>query len=87
MLVLTRTRGERIAIGEDIVIEVLDIIGNKVRLGISAPPEVPVHRTEVADALKRDGRMFIRSGGSHSGATPLEKIATTTGHPLKRRDD
>ena len=49
MLVLTREIGERIIIGRNIAIVVLDIRGdNKVRLGIEAPREVPVHREEVA---------------------------------------
>ena len=47
MLVLTRKVGERILIGETIELTVIRIQGDKVRLGIVAPPEVPVHREEV----------------------------------------
>jgi len=53
MLVLSRKRDERIVIGDNIVITVVDVRGDKVRLGIEAPPEIPVHRQEVFDALKR----------------------------------
>jgi carbon storage regulator len=54
MLVLSRHRDEQIVIGDDIVITVVDIRGDKVRLGISAPQEVSVHRREVYEAIKRD---------------------------------
>ena len=54
MLVLTRQRDETIMIGDDIEITVMDIRGEKVRLGINAPPHVPVHRKEVYEAIKRE---------------------------------
>jgi carbon storage regulator len=47
MLVLTRTRGKRIVVGDDIVITVVDICGDRVKLGFSCPDEIPVHREEV----------------------------------------
>ena len=47
MLVLTRTRGKRIVVGDDIVITVVDIRGDRVKLGFSCPDEIPVHREEV----------------------------------------
>lgn len=55
MLVLSRHRDESIIIGDDIVITVVDIRGDKVRLGIEAPKTMPVHRSEVYDAIKRNG--------------------------------
>jgi len=54
MLVLSRQRDESIMIGDNIVITVVDIRGDKVRLGIDAPKEVPVHRQEVYEAIKRE---------------------------------
>jgi carbon storage regulator len=51
MLVLTRKKGESIIIGDDVTITVVEIRGDKCRLGISAPKEVPVHRQEVHDAI------------------------------------
>ena len=53
MLVLSRKRNESIIIDGNIVVTVVDIRGDKVRLGIEAPREVPVHRSEVYDALKK----------------------------------
>jgi len=54
MLVLSRQRDETIMIGDDIEITVVDIRGEKVRLGITAPNSIPVHRKEVYDAIKRE---------------------------------
>lgn len=53
MLVLSRKLNERIQIG-DAWVTVVDIRGDKIRLGIEAPREVPVHREEVAKAIERD---------------------------------
>ncbi|MGD9723441.1 MAG: carbon storage regulator CsrA [Pirellulales bacterium] len=53
MLVLSRKINETIIINDNIVITVVDIRGDKVRLGIDAPKDVPVHRQEVYDAIKR----------------------------------
>ena len=53
MLVLSRQRDESIIIGDNIVITIVDIRGDKVRLGIEAPKEVPVHRQEVYEAIQR----------------------------------
>ncbi len=54
MLVLSRQRDESIIIGDDIVIRIVDIRGDKVRIGIEAPSEVTVHRQEVYEAIKRE---------------------------------
>ena len=53
MLVLSRQRDESIFIGDNIKITVVDIRGDKVRLGIEAPTEIPVHRQEVYEAIQR----------------------------------
>jgi carbon storage regulator len=53
MLVLSRKKSESIVIGENIVVMVIEIRGDKVRLGIDAPKEVSVHRREVYEAIKR----------------------------------
>ncbi len=54
MLVLSRHRGESIVIGSDITIVLIDICGDKARIGISAPVDVPVHRSEVAERIERE---------------------------------
>lgn len=61
MLVLSRMRGESIDIGSDITIKVVEIRGDKVRLGIEAPKDVRVDRREVTEARAREDR------NAHSG--------------------
>jgi carbon storage regulator len=56
MLVLSRQRDETIMIGDDIEITIVDIRGDKVRLGITAPAHISVHRKEVYDAIQRENR-------------------------------
>jgi len=56
MLVLSRHRDESIMIGNDVVVTIVDIRGDKVRLGIQAPQEIPVHREEVYDAIQRENQ-------------------------------
>ena len=51
MLVFTRKRNEQVVIDQNIVITVVEITGDRIRLGIEAPREVPVHRREVYDAI------------------------------------
>lgn len=62
MLVLSRKRDESIVIDGGIVITIVDIRGDKVRLGIEAPSTVPVHRKEVHDALKREADSPVSQG-------------------------
>ena len=69
MLVLSRHRDESIMIGDDIVITIVDIRGDKVRLGIDAPQEIPVHRQEVAEAIeqaRREEASAESDRGAHS---------------------
>jgi len=73
MLVLSRQRDQTIMIGDDIEITVVDIRGDKVRLGINAPPEIPVHRKEVYDAIKRENR--------EAASVKPEDIANVAGSP------
>jgi len=67
MLVLSRHRDESIVIGDDIVITIVDIRGDKVRLGIDAPSDIPVHRQEVYDAMRRENRK-----AAQQPATPIK---------------
>jgi len=56
MLVLSRQRDESIMIGDDVEIIIVDVRGDKVRLGITAPKNIPVHRREIYDAIQREKR-------------------------------
>lgn len=53
MLVLSRHRDEQIMIGDNVVVTIVDIRGDKVRLGIEAPDSVPVHRREIWDKIHK----------------------------------
>lgn len=55
MLCLSRKKNESVMIGDNIRVSVIEIRGDKVRLGFDAPREIPVHRFEVYNAIKRDG--------------------------------
>ena len=75
MLVLSRKKNESIVINNDITVTVVEIRGDKVRLGIVAPKEVPVHRQEVYDAIHGS------KGGEPPAPAPVvvNKSADTTG--------
>ena len=62
MLVLSRNCDESIVIGDNIVVTIVDIRGDKVRLGIQAPSEVPVHRQEVFEAIQREQKTRQMAG-------------------------
>lgn len=66
MLILTRRINETLNIGDDVQVTVLGIKGNQVRIGINAPRDVPVHREEIYQRIKREERM--NNQGSGSGA-------------------
>ncbi len=54
MLVLSRQRDESIMIGDEVEVTIVDVRGDKVRLGITAPKSIPVHRREIYDAIQRE---------------------------------
>jgi len=56
MLVLSRRKDESIIIGDDVEVTIVDVRGDKVRLGITAPKNIPVHRREVYEAIQREKR-------------------------------
>ena len=56
MLVLSRQRDESIIIGDNVVVTIVDVRGDRVRLGIEAPREVSVHRREVYEAIQRENQ-------------------------------
>lgn len=77
MLVLSRQRDESIIIGDNIVITVVDIRGDKVRLGIQAPTEIPVHRQEVYEAIQRENARA--AGQDPDSAIDLAKFPNRRG--------
>jgi carbon storage regulator len=74
MLVLSRQRDESIIIGDNIVITIVDIRGDKVRLGIEAPTEIPVHRQEVYDAIQRENA----KAASEKPSKPTSEVKPTS---------
>jgi carbon storage regulator len=56
MLIITRRAGEKIMLGDDIVVHVMEIVGNSVRVGIQAPRSLPVYREEIWEAVKEENR-------------------------------
>ena len=56
MLIITRRAGERIMVGDDVVVEVMEVTGSSVRIGISAPRSVPVFREEIYAAVRAEDR-------------------------------
>ena len=73
MLVLSRQRDESIIIGDNVIVTIVDIRGDKVRLGIEAPAEIPVHRQEVYDAIRREAsRPAMGRAATPKGSRPVE---------------
>ncbi len=63
MLVLSRQRDETIMIGDEVEITVVDVRGDKVRLGITAPPRIAVHRKEVYEAIRAENEQAAMAAG------------------------
>ena len=56
MLIITRRAGEKMMIGDDVVVEIMEIVGNQVRVGIQAPQSIRVYREEIWRAVKDENR-------------------------------
>lgn len=84
MLVLSRKKLESIVINDDITIVVVEIRGDKVRLGVEAPKNVPVHRREVFDALRRNEAVGQKKDddavkeGEQSSGTATEEVVESS---------
>lgn len=72
MLILTRRTGETINIGNDITVTVLGVKGNQVRIGVTAPKEIPVHREEVAERIAKE--LADSEGDGNRKANPDEFV-------------
>jgi carbon storage regulator len=78
MLVLSRQRDESIMIGDDVEITIVDVRGDKVRLGITAPRNIPVHRREIYDAIQRE---------KAEGKEPRKKLPDKTAEKDLSKED
>jgi carbon storage regulator len=56
VLIITRKPGEKIMLGDDVVVHVMEIVGNSVRVGIQAPRSLPVYREEIWDAVRQENQ-------------------------------
>ena len=73
MLVLSRQRDESIMIGDDVEITIVDVRGDKVRLGITAPKKIPVHRREIYDAIQREKAEAKQAEQDKPAAQPTDE--------------
>ena len=71
MLILTRRAGEKIMLGDDIVVQILEIVGGAVRIGIAAPRSVPVYREEIWNAVRKENQAGKVRGGVSEGYGPV----------------
>ncbi len=76
MLILTRRVGETLMIGEAVTVTVLGVKGNQVRVGITAPKDVAVHREEIFQRIHKD-----EHGATEPAATPAAEASTTPKPP------
>jgi carbon storage regulator len=83
MLVLSRQRDESIMIGDDVEITIVDVRGDKVRLGITAPKHIPVHRREIYDAIQREK---AQKAEAEVHANPETEAAEKPEEPIHRKD-
>jgi len=88
MLVLSRQKDESIMIGDEVEITIVDVRGDKVRLGITAPKSIPVHRREIYDAIQREKAQQsegqVQTGGNNEHLeSPEESLRTKPDKPEK----
>ncbi len=70
MLIITRRAGEKMMIGDEIVVEIMEIVGNQVRVGIQAPQSVRVYREEIWRAVKDENRAAATDASASLPAAP-----------------
>ena len=70
MLIITRRPGERIMLGDDTSIHIMEIVGNSVRVGVDAPKSVPVYREEIWEAVKQENKAAAEAAVSKNIPTP-----------------
>ena len=82
MLVLSRRKNESIVINDNIIIVVVDVRGDKVRLGVDAPSDVTVHRKEVYDAIRRQTSIHALSVHNKTDSQPVESDEMELERPI-----
>ena len=75
MLIITRRPGEKIMLGDDIVVHVMEIVGNSVRVGIQAPRSVPVYREEIWNAVREENEAAARAADPDLSGVPATASA------------
>lgn len=70
MLIITRKAGEKIMLGDDVVIHVMEIVGSSVRVGIEAPRSIPVYREEIWHAVRAENQAAARSADAALAGIP-----------------
>ena len=70
MLLITRRAGEKIMVGDDVVVHIKEIVGNTVRVGIEAPRSTPIYREEIWHAVRDENRAAAEAPFSLPTATP-----------------
>ena len=70
MLIITRRAGQKVMLGDDITVEVMEVVGNSVRLGVAAPKSLPVYREEIWAAVKEENQ-----AAANANADPLPRTA------------
>jgi carbon storage regulator len=83
MLVLSRKKDEVIVIGDSVEITIVDIRGDQVKIGVSAPKAVSIHRKEVYDAIQEENRAAAASSGLQVGAL-AEALRKKTAKPVQQ---
>jgi carbon storage regulator len=73
VLIVTRRAGEKVMLGDDVVIEVIEVSGSSVRIGIDAPKSVPVYREELWRAVKAENEAAARADANLPEDLPIEK--------------
>ncbi len=84
MLILTRKSGEKITVGDDVVVKILEIKGSQVKLGIEAPKGISVHRGEIYERIQKEN---LLAAGVEAGdfATALE-LYSTKNYSIKKQE-
>jgi carbon storage regulator len=86
MLILTRRAGERVVIGEDVLVTVMEVSGQTVRLGIAAPQGLPIYREEIWLAVKEENRAAAEAAADALPRTGAGETAAPARAPAREGD-